>query len=79
MSRVLALALLVVGLDLGRADFRVPLDYTVGGDVLFHLAMFKGIADNGMVFGGIPGWRPGVMKLYDFPYCENALFLGGRG
>ncbi|AGA26341.1 hypothetical protein Sinac_1988 [Singulisphaera acidiphila DSM 18658] len=71
-----SVAVLVAALDLGRADVRVPLDYTVSGDVTFHLAMFKGIADNGWYLENPWLGAPGVMKLYDFPYCENALFLG---
>lgn len=73
---LLAGATLFVALDLGRADLRVPLDYAVGGDVTFHLAMYKGIADNGWYLENPWLGAPGVMKLYDFPFCENALFLG---
>ena len=72
----LTVAVLVVALDLGRADLRVPLDYTVAGDAMFHLAMYKGIADNGWYLENPWLGAPGVMKLYDFPYCENGLFLG---
>lgn len=75
-STVLTAGVLVAALDLGRADLRVPLDYTVGGDVTFHLAMFKGIADNGWYLENPWLGAPGVMELYDFPYCENALFFG---
>jgi hypothetical protein len=51
----------------------------VGGDVTFHLAMFKGISDNGWFLENPWLGAPGVMRLYDFPYCENALFLGVKG
>ena len=73
---VLTVAVLVAALDLGRADLRVPLNYTVGGDVMLHATMYKGIADNGWYLENPWLGAPGVMKLYDFPLCENALFLG---
>ena len=73
---VLTIAALVFALDLGRADLRVPLDYSVGGDVFLFLPLYKAIAETGWYTENPALGAPGVMQLYDFPMTDNGLFLG---
>jgi len=63
-------------LDLRRADLRIPLYYSVGGDVHYHLALTKTVAQTGWYLENPMLGAPGTMKTYDFPYAETGTFLG---
>ncbi len=72
---VLTVAVMALALDLGRADLRVPFDYTVAGDVFHSLQLYKTIADTGWYTENPWLGAPGVMKVYDYPMTETGLML----
>lgn len=65
---VAALALLVVVLELWRADWTVPWAYT--RDALFHLAVNKGVVEHGWPYAIPELGAPQGLELYDFPAFE---------
>src|SRR5262245_23378613 len=78
LTAVLCVVGLVFALRLRDADLSVPLYYSVGGDVFFHLVLFKSITETGLVFTNPWLGAPGSMDLHDFPYIETGMFLTVR-
>lgn len=74
----LTAAVTYFALDLGKADLNVPIGYASGGDLHFHLMLYKTIADTGWFLENPWLGAPGVMKLSDFPYAETGLFIAIR-
>lgn len=75
-TALLSVLIACAALDLRRADLRIPLYYSVGGDVHFHLALTKTVAETGWYLENPWLGAPGSMKSYDFPYAETGTFLG---
>jgi phosphoglycerol transferase len=78
IATALCLAAMCIAFRLAEADLQVPLYYTEGGDVHFHLALFKTVTETGWFLTNPNLGAPGVMELHDFPYAETGLFLAVR-
>jgi phosphoglycerol transferase len=61
-----------------NARLSVPFSYSNGGDVHFHLMLFKTIRETGWYLVNPNLGAPGVMDLHDFPYVETGMVLLGR-
>jgi phosphoglycerol transferase len=61
-----------------NARLSVPFSYSNGGDVHFHLMLFKTIQETGWYLVNPHLGAPGVMDLHDFPYIETGMVLLGR-
>src|SRR5438874_1782938 len=75
LTALLCMVVLILALGLRDADLSVPLYYSVGGDVFFHLALFKSITETGWYVTNPWLGAPGNMDLHDFPYIETGMFL----
>jgi len=75
-TAILAALVASGALELWRADLKVPMYYSVGGDVHYHAALAKTMADTGWYTENPQLGAPGRMMLYDFPYAETGTFLG---
>jgi phosphoglycerol transferase len=53
--------------DLRHSDFRVPLYYSIGGDLNGYMTGFKTLHETGWVHVNPRLGAPGVMDFYDFP------------
>jgi phosphoglycerol transferase len=69
--------LLVVLLQLWRADFRVPFAY--GGDAVCAQIWVKGLAEHGWFLENPSLGAPFGMEMHDFPLADGLFFLLLRG
>ena len=73
---LLTVAVMVVTLDLGRADLRVPIDYSAGGGRHFVSRPFQDDRRHRLVYGEPLARPPEAMKLYDFPMTDTLPMVG---
>ena len=79
LATLLGLVVLVLAFRLWEADLTVPFNYSNGGDVHFHLMLFKTIGETGWFLVNPQLGAPGVMDLHDFPYIETGMALLVKG
>ncbi|HWB09420.1 MAG TPA: hypothetical protein VG826_09360 [Pirellulales bacterium] len=72
-AAVASSAVLVVVLQLWRADLSIPIANR--GDALWTQSWVKGIAENGWYLVNPRLGAPGQMELYDFPQTDSVHFL----
>ncbi|HWE37961.1 MAG TPA: hypothetical protein VG406_15430, partial [Isosphaeraceae bacterium] len=70
-------AILVLLLQLWRADFRVPFSY--GGDAVCAQVWVKGLAEHGWFLENPSLGAPGRMEMHDFPLADGLFFVLLRG
>jgi phosphoglycerol transferase len=69
--------ILVLLLQLWRADFRVPFSY--GGDAVWAQIWVKSLAEHGWFLENPSLGAPGRMELHDFPLADGLFFALLRG
>jgi phosphoglycerol transferase len=71
------LLLLTASLRLWRASPSVPLHLT--GDPVFHLAMIKGVIENGWYLHNDALGAPWGLDMHDFPMADHLHFAAAKG
>ena len=71
----LSVVLLILALQLWRANLFVPFNYSVGGDSLLYPALVKGVIENGWWTEIHSLGAPGILQMYDFPQSHTTQLL----
>ena len=75
LGGIVGCLVLIFVFRLWETDLSIPLQYTVGGDTDFFLALFKNTIDTGWFTVGPRLGAPGTMDLHDFPDLMTGTFL----
>jgi phosphoglycerol transferase len=78
LATLLGAAVFALAFQPWNARRDVPFSYSNGGDVHFHLMLFKTIVETGWYTVNPNLGAPGVMNLHDFPYIETGMVLLAR-
>ena len=78
LATILGAAVFAIVFQPWNARLSVPFSYSNGGDVHFHLMLYKTIQETGWYLVNPHLGAPGVMDLHDFPYIETGMVLVGR-